>query len=566
MKSRLTIAITLIMAILVACSPLTKTPQQSMPVYASDTPTPNPTQTASPTQSTVTPTNTESATPSPTSPTPIPAFWAAAYVPEEIAAYVAASTGMDMTSNQQTATLILDQSGEEPVALWIYALAAPFPTIVDSVTEADLWGAWSGNLGTSVFTGIPLLMDQETHDVFSAFWGMSATNAVKVVPSDEILQNAWENQPSWAIIPFDQLDPQWKVLQIDGLSPIQKNFAPDSYPLAVPFGLIGDSNATSILDHSSLPFSNRSSDKMTDIMLTGVTALVRGTALTMERKGITYPGEDIAPMTTAVDFMHVNNEIPFMPDCPFPELYPGKLVFCSDVRYLELIQKIGTDFIEVSGDHFGDHGPEGTLFTLDLYDEVGLPYYGGGRNLEDGRQPYLIEHHGNKIAILGCNAKGSEYYAPANEVTPGAVPCDFDWMEGEITRLKDQGYQVIVTFQHIEYYSYQAQPDLVRDFGRMAAAGAIIVSGSQSHQAHGMAFADGAFIHYGLGNLFFDQYLYCEEAACDYGFMDRHIIYDGQHISTELIPIRFIDMARPRPMTVDERAWFLDWIFEASGW
>jgi poly-gamma-glutamate synthesis protein (capsule biosynthesis protein) len=48
--------------------------------------------------------------------------------------------------------------------------------------------------------------------------------------------------------------------------------------------------------------------------------------------------------------------------------------------------------------------------------------------------------------------------------------------------------------------------------------------------------------------------------------MDRHIIYDGRHISTELIPIRFIDMARPRPMTADERAWFLDWIFEASGW
>jgi poly-gamma-glutamate synthesis protein (capsule biosynthesis protein) len=167
---------------------------------------------------------------------------------------------------------------------------------------------------------------------------------------------------------------------------------------------------------------------------------------------------------------------------------------------------------------------------------------------------------------MGCNAKGSHYYAPADEVTPGAVPCDFDWMETEITRLKDEGYLVIVTFQHVEYYSYQAQPDLVRDFGRMAEAGATIVSGSQSHQAHGFAFQNGALIHYGLGNLFFDQYLFCENANCDYAFMDRHIIYDGQHINTELIPIRFIDMARPRLMTPDEKAWFLDLIFEASGW
>ena len=125
---------------------------------------------------------------------------------------------------------------------------------------------------------------------------------------------------------------------------------------------------------------------------------------------------------------------------------------------------------------------------------------------------------------------------------------------------------MIMTFQHIEYYSYEAQPNLVRDFGRVAEAGADIVSGSQSHQVHGFAFQDQAFIHYGLGNLFFDQYQYCIEAACDYGFMDRHVIYDGRHISVELIPIRFMDMARPRPMTSEEKNWFLDLIFQASGW
>ena len=132
--------------------------------------------------------------------------------------------------------------------------------------------------------------------------------------------------------------------------------------------------------------------------------------------------------------------------------------------------------------------------------------------------------------------------------------------------LRADGYQVIMTFQHVEYYSYEAQPDLVRDFGRMAEAGADIVSGSQSHQAHGFAFQNEAFIHYGLGNLFFDQYQFCEYANCDYGFMDRHVFYAGQHISTELIPIRFIDMARPRLMSAEEKAWFLDLIFEASGW
>jgi poly-gamma-glutamate synthesis protein (capsule biosynthesis protein) len=438
-------------------------------------------------------------------------------------------------------------------------LAAPFPTIADGTTTEELKAAWQGKLDTGPFAQAQLIMENDTYELFSVFWGSPAIDFVRVVPPDELLQAAWDDQPSWAILPFEQLDPRWKVLQIDGISPTRKEFIPAAYPLTVSFSMMGES------PHMD-DIRNYDPNKITDIILTGVTAMVRGTALTMERKGMTYPGEDIAPLTRQADFMHVNNEIPFTPNCPFPELYMDKLVFCSDVRYFELLEYIGTDFIEVSGDHFGDHGAEGTLFTLDLYDEVGLPYYGGGRNLADGRQPHLIDHNGNKIAVLGCNAKGSDYYAPANASTPGAVPCDFDWMESEIVRLVETGYQVIVTLQHIEYYTYRAEPDLIRDFGRLASAGAVIVSGSQSHQAHGMAFSDKTFVHYGLGNLFFDQYLYCENAACDYAFMDRHIFYDGRYISTELMPIRFIDMARPRPMTVEEKEWFLDWIFEASGW
>lgn len=531
------------------------------PVAEKTSPDLAPTETAKP--STPTPESTATEAPSPT---PAPALWIADYVPQAIAVHMTGQLGETVTFSDDavSADLRLDVGGEPPTAQWVYTLVAPFPTIADGVTTADLQAAWQGNLAAGPFAGIPLMMSPDSYEVLARIWGEAPEGAVQTVSSEALLQTAWDQQPSWAIVPFERLTPKWKVLQIEEQSPLDKSFDPAAYPLTVPFGLTGEMPGS--LTPSTSILTNRDPAKMTDIMLTGVTALVRGTALTMERTSMTYPGEDIAPLTTSVDFMHVNNEIPFTPDCPSPELYPEFLVFCSDVRYLELLEYIGTDIVEVSGDHFGDHGPEGTLFTLDLYDEVGLPYYGGGRDLADGRKPLLIEHNGNRIAILGCNAKGSEYYAPANENTPGAVPCDFEWLETEIARLSTEGYLVIMTFQHIEYYSFEAQPDLVRDFGRIAEAGAAIVSGSQSHQAHGFAFQNEAFIHYGLGNLFFDQYLFCENANCDYGFMDRHVIYDGRHISTEVIPIRFIDMARPRLMTAEEKAWFMDLIFEASGW
>jgi poly-gamma-glutamate synthesis protein (capsule biosynthesis protein) len=204
-------------------------------------------------------------------------------------------------------------------------------------------------------------------------------------------------------------------------------------------------------------------------------------------------------------------------------------------------------------------------YTLSMYEELGWVYYGGGYDRQDARQARLLEHNGNRLAFIGCNAKGGGY-ATAGEDRPGAVACDWDWMHAEIRRLKQDGYQVISTFQHFEYYTYAAQPDQIADFRGMAEAGAAVVSGSQAHQPQGIEFFGESFIHYGLGNLFFDQYNYCTDYACNYGFIDRHVFYDGRYLGVELIPIQFVDYARPRPMTFEERQTLLEKVFSASGW
>jgi poly-gamma-glutamate synthesis protein (capsule biosynthesis protein) len=93
----------------------------------------------------------------------------------------------------------------------------------------------------------------------------------------------------------------------------------------------------------------------------------------------------------------------------------------------------------------------------------------------------------------------------------------------------------------------------------------VIVSGSQAHQPQGFEITESGFIHHGLGNLFFDQvYQYPPNTAI--AFIDRHIFYNGRHISTELLTIKFLDYARSRPMTLVEREELLRTVFEASGW
>ena len=456
-------------------------------------------------------------------------------------------------------------SDQQPVSQWVYALVAPYPTITDQVSVHDLKQSWKGN-PSGPFTGQPLLMDESTFGVLSTWWGEPGSDSTRILPSGELLDVAWEQQPSWGIVPFESLDPGWKVLAIDGQSPLRKEFDPDSYDLSVPFSLMGDSNLVEELQSKlSLPTTNRDASRLTTVALTGVTALVRATAFSMHRNGITYPARDIGQVLRSADLTHISNEIPFTPDCPPPNPVQEGLRFCSDPDYIALLEEVGTDIVELTGDHFGDWGPEAMRYTLEMYEQRDWTYYGGGYDQKDARQARLIEHNGNKIAFIGCNAKGGGY-ATASETQPGAVACDFDWMQKEIARLTEAGYQVIATFQHFEYYTYTPQPNQVRDSQLLAQAGASIVSGSQAHQPQGMEFFKNAFIHYGLGNLFFDQYHFCTDYACDDGFIDLHVFYDGEYIGSELVTIVFEDYARPRLMSQEERSVLLQKVFSASSW
>jgi hypothetical protein len=477
---------------------------------------------------------------------------------------------LSLAAQPQGASLTLVPGGAPALSHWVYALVAPFPTIPDGVSAADLQNAWHGR-DSGPFAGRPLLMDEATYHAWAAVWGPAEQGVVNLVTSERLVERAWERRPAWAILPFESLESRWKVLTVDGLSPIQADFEFAAYPLSLPISIQGDGALPDVIwrDYGPgsaqplLPPVNRDPSQLTTLAMTGVTALVRATAHTMEQRGVTYPARDIGEILRQADITHISNEVPFARNCPYPNPVQPDLRFCSDARYIELLEHIGTDIVELTGDHFADWGTDAMHFTLDLYEARGWPVYGGGRNLREGRAPITLQHNGNHLAFIGCNAKGGGF-AQAGETNPGAVPCDFAYMHDQIARLSDEGYNVIVTFQHFEYYTYLAQPNQVRDAQGMAEAGAVIVSGSQAHQPQGMEFYQDAFIHHGLGNLFFDQL--DVSLATRQGFIDRHIFYGNRHISIELIPILFVDYARARPMTPDEAASVYNSVFSASGW
>jgi hypothetical protein len=440
---------------------------------------------------------------------------------------------------------------------WIYTLVAPFPTVKDDVTLDEVRSLWTSG-------GTPLLMAESTLRAFNAIWGEPTSGSVRSVDEAQLLDLAW-SESAWAIVPFESLDPKWKVLSVDGQSPIRKGFDPATYPLVVEFTL----QPAGIVDSSSWTLSNYDPNKLTTIIMTGVTALVRATAVTMELKGSTYPGEKVRDLFREADIMHVSNEIPFFSGCPYPKAdATGPLVFCSDPKYMDLLTDIGTDVIELTGNHFADYGAGAMYETLDIYRTHGIPYFGGGQDLQDSLEPALFEANGNKIAFIGCNRPDVNRFPTATDSRPGAAPCDFDYLARKINSLKAEGYVVISTFQWYESYDYNPNPGQRTDFRLMAESGASIVSGSQAHYAQTMEFRDGAFIHHGLGNLFFDQM--GDQSWMPPGirrlFFDRYAVYDGKLVSVELITGVLEDYSRPRIMNEEERAAFLNEYFHYSGW
>ncbi len=460
--------------------------------------------------------------------------------------------------------------GDLEIGNWTYVVVAPFPTILDDLSISELISLWSSTQPTTTqFDKIYLTKD--TWDFLSEVWGSPNGQNIRIINDHFLSDIAWKDKNVLAILPFDKIEPVWKVISVDGISPIHKDFNARRYALNFPISLVYPKNKvpglpdqSSFFDLSEMgELSNRDPNELSTVIITGVTALVRGTASVMEIKGLTYPGMEIRDFLRDADITHINNEVPFAINCPPPFPREDNLQFCSKPKYIELLSDIGTDVVELSGDHFQDWGSEAMLYTLELYTNNNMKYYGGGRNLEDGRKPLKLDLGSNHIAFLGCNAKGPGY-AGAGETTPGAVLCDFDFMHQQINELSTAGYLPIVTFQHLEYYDYGISPFLQADFQGMAEAGAVIVSGSQAHQPQGMEFVGNSFLHYGLGNLFFDQYKVGFPTR--QAFIDRHVFYKGRYINTELITIMFMDMARPRLMTVDERKEVLTTVFLASGW
>lgn len=158
--------------------------------------------------------------PAPTMPSPL-RLWIPGDLPEGLRQQiVAVPVEMAASEAEATITLALGRAGEGTP--WIYALAAPFPTVRDEVSSQDLLRAWRDEANP---LGGPIYVSPSTLEIMQNILGPAGQN-VRIEDDTALLEKTWADRPAFAIVPFEALEPRWKVIRVEGQSPVDKHFDP----------------------------------------------------------------------------------------------------------------------------------------------------------------------------------------------------------------------------------------------------------------------------------------------------------------------------------------------------
>lgn len=336
----------------------------------------------------------------------------------------------------------------------------------------------------------------------------------------------------WGVVPVHQLSPAWSVVPVDGHHPLDG----DGGPLVA-----------RVCGHGA----GVDPAHLTTLVMSGTTALTGRTAERIDQHGIADTIQYLAPFFTSADLGHLSNEVAFVEHCqPWTGQAANELKFCSRDSYIELIAALHVTIIELTGSHLIDYGHAALERTLDMYERRGWVWFGGGRTQLEATAPRIVEHHGNKLAFLGCNHVN--WWIDRIFVGSGGANCDYARMVWQIHDLRRRGYTVIASVQHRELLTHKPDWDLVADLRGLAEAGATFVEGSQAHVAHPWDVHHGAFVHYGPGNTLFAQGPEVQRDAA----IDKLYLYEGRLLTVARLLIRS-EHGQARTMTAAERARFL---------
>ena len=213
-------------------------------------------------------------------------------------------------------------------------------------------------------------------------------------------------------------------------------------------------------------------------------------------------GEGLRETIAKSDIFMANLEFPFSERGT--QAADKQFTFRVSPSRVSILKEIGPDIVTVANNHALDYGTDALLDTCDTLDGAGIFHVGAGKNLEEAKQPQILEKNGRKIGFLGVSRVFPTGGWAAGPSHPGMFSAyDTASVVQEIQKVKKQcDYLVVYVHWGIER---NTQPETYqREMGHQYIdAGADLVVGSHPHVLQGIEPYHGKWILYSLGNFVF---------------------------------------------------------------
>lgn len=214
---------------------------------------------------------------------------------------------------------------------------------------------------------------------------------------------------------------------------------------------------------------------------------------------------EILDVTNGADLFFLNHEYAISDR---GEPLAGKYyTFHANPDRMDLLKQMGVDLVSLANNHVYDYGADAMLDTVELLQQAGIAYVGGGRNIEEARRPVFFDINGIRVGFVAAsNAEKMRYTPQAEDDSPGVLLA-YDTAEfNEVIEQASQECDYLIAYIHWGDEDTNDYNDLQRELGReFLESGADIVVGGHPHVLQGMEYVDGKPIVYSLGDFWFND-------------------------------------------------------------
>jgi len=252
------------------------------------------------------------------------------------------------------------------------------------------------------------------------------------------------------------------------------------------------------------------------IVAVGDINLGRGVKAWVEKqeKRYIYPFEEVVDILKRNDVIFGNLEEPITASTKGLAGIDegGKYVLKNDPEAINGIIYAGFNLLSLANNHILDYYEKGLLDTMEILDRNNIAYAGAGKNLEEARNPAVLEKKGQKIGMLAYTDMAEVVYKGdpplmflAGEETCGVAPTRKEYILEDIKKYRNSFDILIVSMHWGVEYSYEPTESQVALAHEIIDRGADIIIGHHTHRCQGVEIYKGKPIFYSLGNFLFDQ-------------------------------------------------------------